>query len=134
MRSLSLVLCVILACSLRRSDGFHIDMPDNLKPAARLLHRHCVDETKVDEALIEASVSGNLPKDDKLGCYIHCLFDTAGLIHLDTGKVRFDEVSHLFPDKHKGLIDKVTEQCQTIRKLNTYPNIGQGVNRLLKTF
>lgn len=111
-----LVLLVILAGALRKSDGFHIDMPENLKAAAKLLHTYCVGETKVDESLISASVGGYLPQDDKLACYIHCIFDTAGLIHTDTGKIRFDEVSHLFPDKHKGLIDQVTKECETIRK------------------
>lgn len=126
------VLLVILACALRRSDGFHIDMPENLKAAAKLLHNYCVDETKVDESLIDASVRGNLPQDPKLACYIHCLFETSGLIHADTGKIRFDEISHLFPDKHKGLIDLVTEKCNTIRKCyfkcdGQFPGRGDGV-------
>lgn len=116
-------------------NGFHIDMPDNLKQAANLLHQHCVPQSGVDEALITASVNGNLPQDPKLACYIHCLFSTAGLIQQDSGRIRFDEVSHLFPDKHKGLIDTVTEQCQTIRKCifncdGRYPGRGDGmVNR-----
>lgn len=125
-----LILCVSLA--IRQSDGFHIDMPDNLKKAASLLHDSCVKDTSVDEALISASFGGNLPKDPKLACYIHCLFDTAGLIHMDTGRIRFDEVAHLFPDKHKDLIELVTETCQTIRKCyfncdGQYQGRGDGV-------
>lgn len=124
-------LFVVLA-ALRVIDGFHIDMPDNLKQAAKLLHQHCVPETGVDESLIAVSINGNLPEDPKLACYINCLFETAGLVHMDTGKIRFDEVSHLFPDKHKGLIDAVTEQCQTIRKCRfncdaRFPGRGDGV-------
>lgn len=114
--SILTVLVLLLACSLRKSDGFHIDMPENLKTAAKLLHSHCAAETKVDESLITASVNGNLPEDPKLACYIFCLFNTAGLIQEDTGKIRFDEVAHLFPEKHKGLIEQVTDQCQTVRK------------------
>lgn len=130
--SITVALVVLAACVLRRSEGFHIDMPENLKQASKLLHKHCVTETNVDESLITASVNGNLPEDRKLACYIHCLFDTAGLIHQDTGKIRFDEVAHLFPDKHKGLIESVTEECKTVRKCyfncdNQFPGRGDGV-------
>lgn len=126
-----IAVLLLYACVLRKSDGFHIDMPENLKTAAKLLHMHCAGETGVDESLITASVNGNLPKDPKLACYINCLFSTAGLIHEDTGRIRFDEVAHLFPDKHKGLIETVTEQCQTIRKCNfncdgRFPGRGDG--------
>lgn len=124
-------LCVV-SLAIRTSDGFHIDMPDNLRQAATLLHDHCVKDTSVDEALITASVGGNLPRDPKLACYIHCLFNTAGLIHTETGRIRFDEVAHLFPDKHKDLIESVTEKCQTIRKCyfncdGQFPGRGDGV-------
>lgn len=129
---LLLVLLLVIASALRKSDGFHIDMPENLKAAAKLLHTYCVGETGVDEGLISASVNGNLPHDPKLACYIHCLFNTAGLIHTETGRVRFDEVSHLFPEKHKGLIDEVTQKCETIRKCRfncdgQFPGRGDGV-------
>lgn len=132
MRHFTIITLLLTTIALRKSDAFHIDMPDNLRAAAKLLHTYCVGEIGVDEALIDASINGNLPEDPKLACYIHCLFNTAGLIHTDTGKVRFDEISHLFPDKHKGLIDQVTEKCQTIRKCNfkcdgLYPGRGDGV-------
>lgn len=96
--------------------GISLDMPDNMKKAAQLLHDHCVGATGVDEALIEASRGGNLPDDPNLKCYVHCLFETAGLIHRDTGKIRFDEVSHLFPQAHQEIIEKITQKCDTIRE------------------
>lgn len=125
-------LLLVIGAAIDQSHGFHIDMPENLRQAAKLLHTFCVDDVKVDEALIDQSIGGYLPQDPKLACYIHCLFNTAGLIHTETGRVRFDEISHLFPDKHKGLIDRVTEECGTIRKCyfncdGMYPGRADGV-------
>lgn len=86
-----------------------------MKKAASLLHDHCVELTEVDETLIAKSRAGFLPEDERLSCYIDCLFRTSGLI-TEEGKIRFNEISHLFPTEIKEVIDKITAQCNTIRK------------------
>lgn len=97
-----------------------LDIPEHFEAPARLLHEACVKETKVSEGddrtgsirqltineaffsirildLIAASREGYIPDDPKLKCYIHCLFDHAGMVKCSTELPRnWYETSYLF--------------------------------------
>lgn len=73
------------------------EIPNHLKAHAELLHNYCVKEIGVDEGelaffkiilieerifqgLIKESRNGYLPMDEKLACYIHCLFHKTHMV------------------------------------------------------
>lgn len=112
------VLVLLGVCNLLLAtvDGFAVEMPDNMQTGVKLFRKNCVKETGVDEALIDQSRNGYLPDDPKLACYIHCIFDMVALVDRDTGMIRLGEISQLFPIKHKEVIERITDECGTIRK------------------
>ncbi|GAB0094924.1 hypothetical protein DMENIID0001_102500 [Sergentomyia squamirostris] len=93
--------------------GGKIEIPEEYREGARLLHNHCVAQTGVDEQLIYESVGGYLPDDRTLQCYIDCLFRSTGLID-DDGHILFAEIAHIFPTEIKEIILAVTEKCKTV--------------------
>lgn len=92
-----------------------MEMPENVRKMAFLLHEHCVKETGVDEDWTLQMIKGKMPEDREVGCYLHCMFNTIGLVS-DEGKIRFQEIMHLLPARHQEVLDDVVKQCDTIRK------------------
>lgn len=94
-----ILIRIIISIALIAFCKGDFDIPENLKPHVELLHNTCVAETEVDEgelvvsflneslksffpALIKESRKGYIPMDDKLACYIHCLFIKTHMVSL----------------------------------------------------
>uniref|UniRef100_A0A1B0CTT1 Uncharacterized protein n=2 Tax=Lutzomyia longipalpis TaxID=7200 RepID=A0A1B0CTT1_LUTLO len=107
LSAVAFLLAICVGC------GAKVEIPEELREGARLLHEHCVAQTNVDESLILASVNGYLPDDRTLQCYIDCLFRTTGLID-ENGHILFEEIAHLLPTEIKEIIVAVTSKCRTI--------------------
>lgn len=111
---LSLVL--ILNPSQPVSAHIHTEVPENVRKMAFLLHEHCVKETGIDEDWSLQVIRGTMPEDRSFGCYLHCMFNTVGLVSPE-GHIRFQDIMHLLPERHQEIIADVTEKCDTIREL-----------------
>lgn len=76
MKFIKFFLCFAFVVAVKGD----FEIPDHLKAHADLLHNFCVNEIGVDEGLIRESRNGYLPMDDKLACYIHCLFHKTHMV------------------------------------------------------
>lgn len=93
----------------------HVEMPENIRKMAFLLHEHCVKQTGIDEDWTVQMIKGEMPEDRSVGCYLHCMFDTIGLVTPE-GHIRFQDIMHLMPQRHQEVIADVVSRCDTIRK------------------
>lgn len=93
----------------------HLVVPENVRKMAFILHEHCVQETGVNEDWTLQMIHGSMPEDKSFGCYLHCMFDSVGLVAHD-GQINFQEIMHLMPSQHQEVISDVVQRCATIRK------------------
>lgn len=116
--SIPVVCVVLISLNLLQSPvsgHIHLEMPENIRKIAFLLHEHCVEVTGIDEDWTLQMVRGKMPEDRSIGCYLHCMFDTIGLVS-DEGHIRFQEVLHLLPQRHQEILSDVVQRCGTIRE------------------
>lgn len=99
------------------SAHIHTEVPENVRKMAFLLHEHCVKETGIDEDWSLQMIRGTMPEDRSFGCYLHCMFNTVGLVSPE-GHIRFQDIMHLLPARHQEIIADVTEKCDTIREFS----------------
>lgn len=112
----------------------HTEMPENVRKMAFLLHEHCVKETGIDEDLSLQMIRGSMPEDRNFGCYLHCMFNTVGLVSPE-GHIRFQDIMHLLPARHQEVIADVVERCSTIREfLYWVGGFGRGVTIAIPIF
>lgn len=115
------VLLAIVTVSLipRQNVSAHIQtmVPENVRKMAFILHEHCVEVTGVDEDLTLQMIRGQMPEDKNFGCYLHCMFDTVGLVSPE-GHINFQDVLHLLPSQHQEVLTDVVERCSTIREFH----------------
>ena len=90
-------------------------MPENIRKIAILLHEHCVQETGIEEDWTMQLIKGAMPEDRNIGCYLHCMFDTVGLVSPE-GHIRFQDVMHLLPARHQEVLTDVVSRCDTVRE------------------
>lgn len=115
--AVTLSLVLVLAVNLARpvSGHIHLEVPENVRKMAFILHEHCVAETGIDEDWTIQMLRGKLPEDRNFGCYLHCIFDTVGLVSTE-GHIRFEDIMHLLPMRHQEVIGEVVKACNTVCK------------------
>ncbi|EDV90737.1 GH14293 [Drosophila grimshawi] len=75
--------------------------PNNVLRMAKIFHDICVEQTGVSEAAIKEFSDGEIHEDEKLKCYMNCLFhefevvDDKGDVHLE---MLFSSVPHSVRD------------------------------------
>lgn len=74
------------------------------------LHKTCVDETGVKEALIDKLKAGEITDDDKLKCYIKCIMSESGTMD-ENGDIDYAALKEVLPEKHKDKVIKDMERC-----------------------
>lgn len=116
MKFLVAVLSIVLVSNHIVSGHIHLEVPENVRKMAYILHEHCVEQTKVDGDWTLQMLRGAMPEDKNYGCYLHCIFDTIGLVAED-GTILFDQILHLLPDRHRETLMAAVRNCATIRKL-----------------
>ncbi|XP_055299661.1 general odorant-binding protein 83a-like [Sitodiplosis mosellana] len=90
-----------------------LEVPEHLKAAVKIMRKACLVESGVDEKYVNQSRDGNLPDIPKLGCYILCFFEHAGMIEED-GTIHFNDVMHLLSPSLAETAKYVSEECKTI--------------------
>lgn len=116
--SQTLLIAVALSSTIflaQVSAHIHLEVPENVRKMAFILHEHCVAETGIDEDYTIQMLRGKLPEDRNFGCYLHCMFDTVGLVTTE-GHIRFEDIMHLLPMRHQEVISEVVRACETVCK------------------
>nr|AIX97030.1 odorant-binding protein 15 [Monochamus alternatus] len=74
---------------------------EEMKAMAAALHKTCVAETGVDEALIHKANSEKVLEDDeKLKCYVKCIMTQSGCMD-DDGTVDVEAIIEIIPEEVK---------------------------------
>lgn len=110
------IVCLSLLSNFCQvSAHIHLAVPENVRKMAFILHEHCVRETSVDEDWTLQMLRGSMPEDRSYGCYLHCIFNTIGLVAED-GTIMLEQILHLIPEVHKEMLEGAIQNCQTIRE------------------
>lgn len=121
MHCVIFALLTVVSISLINNSGrvsahVHLVVPENMRKMAFLLHEHCVKETGVDEDWTLQMIRGSMPEDKSFGCYLHCMFDSVGLVSHEDGQINFQEIMHLMPTTYQEVLSDVVQRCSTVRK------------------
>ncbi|CAH2007568.1 unnamed protein product [Acanthoscelides obtectus] len=84
---------------------------DEIKELMNNLHKTCVGNTGVDEALIVNANKGQFEEDEKFKCYTRCIFDEVGLFD-DDNKFDVEGAIAMLPDEMKDtILGSVIKEC-----------------------
>ncbi|XP_034946760.1 general odorant-binding protein 83a-like [Chelonus insularis] len=86
-------------------------IPDEFKDVAPSIREVCVAETGVPVDLIEKANNGELTADNKLKCYLKCVFDQFRLVN-DKKGVNFDVFLKLAPPSYKEVAENIVKECR----------------------
>ncbi|XP_032597537.1 general odorant-binding protein 83a [Drosophila grimshawi] len=101
------IFCILLLCSvlmgrgtraveLRRDETYP---PPELLKALAPVHDTCVAKTGVTEAAIKEFSDGEVHEDEKLKCYMYCVFDETDVLHED-GEVHLEKLLDRLDSMH----------------------------------
>jgi hypothetical protein len=90
--------------------GFEV--PEKFQKLAKMLHNTCIESTGVSEVTLSQCKNSIVPDDHQSKCYIHCIFDSVGLID-NLGKIDLITVAKAFDPT---LIEVVIENLLKIFK------------------
>ncbi|CAH1958897.1 unnamed protein product [Acanthoscelides obtectus] len=77
------------------------------------LHNECVGQTGVDESLIINARKGDFSEDQKLKCYMRCIFAEIGTIE-DDGSIDVDGVLAVLPEDMRDFAEPIFRKCANI--------------------
>nr|AXO78382.1 odorant binding protein 4 [Xylotrechus quadripes] len=98
----SVVLIAILAETMAISDEF--------KNMLQTLHDTCVPAVGVSEDVLIRARKGDFDDDDKLKCYMRCLFQQLEGLDSD-GKVKIDHLITHLPDEFRDALTPIIRKC-----------------------
>ncbi|XP_043286952.1 general odorant-binding protein 83a-like [Venturia canescens] len=87
---------------------------NEMKQMAQVLHDACVEETGVQERLIEECRKGVFSEDSNLKCYIKCLMTKVPLMTED-GDIDEDFIIKVMPAEFKEIAIPVVRACGTVK-------------------
>nr|AXY87869.1 odorant binding protein 10 [Subpsaltria yangi] len=99
------------------SDYALSQLSDEMQQVAKLLHDNCVGEVGVDEALITQTQDGSFAEDDKLKCYMKCVFSQLAVLS-DDGEIDAEAFAALLPDNMVEHGTKMIEVCKGVGGAN----------------
>nr|ALR72508.1 odorant binding protein 20 [Colaphellus bowringi] len=76
------------------------------------LHAECISQTGATEDMIVNARNGDFSEDNKLKCYMKCVFEELGVLD-DDGKVDIDGILAMLPDEYKDVATTVFNKCGT---------------------
>ncbi|XP_018576270.1 general odorant-binding protein 83a-like isoform X1 [Anoplophora glabripennis] len=85
-------------------------MSDEMKDLLDSLHAQCLSDSGVNEELISKAQKGEFEEDEKLKCYMRCIFDETGLFG-DDGKIDVEGMVSMLPDEIKEPFAPTVRKC-----------------------
>ncbi|XP_023014266.1 general odorant-binding protein 69a [Leptinotarsa decemlineata] len=76
------------------------------------LHAECTSQTGVSEDLIVNARNGDFSEDNKLKCYMKCIFEELGALE-DDGSIDVDGMIAILPDEIKETATPIFTKCGT---------------------
>ncbi|KAH8359098.1 hypothetical protein KR093_004247, partial [Drosophila rubida] len=109
---LLIVLSVLSGALLRPTSAQRADNypPSNVLKMAKLFHDTCVEQTGVSEAAIKEFSDGEIHEDEKLKCYMNCLFHEFEVVD-DNGDVHLDTLFHSVPHSIRDKLIAMSQHC-----------------------
>ncbi|KAL1116679.1 hypothetical protein AAG570_005151 [Ranatra chinensis] len=86
-------------------------MTDEMMQMAQMLHNSCVEETGVQEDLIQKATKGSFTEDPKLKCYMKCIYTEMGGISED-GELDAEAIAAVLPDEVHEAGTKMINSCK----------------------
>ncbi|XP_034487221.1 general odorant-binding protein 83a-like [Drosophila innubila] len=111
------IFCILLLCLLMGQEGISVELrrdetyppPELLKELAPV-HDSCVQKTSVTEAAIKEFSDGEVHEDEKLKCYMYCVFDETDVLHED-GEVHLEKLLDRLPDSMHDIAVNMGKRC-----------------------
>lgn len=91
------------------------EIPEKYKNAAKILHNHCLEKTKADEEVLRQCANRIIPDDPVTKCYIHCIFDSVGLID-ENGQIDLVSVAQTYYPELVDAAKMFHNECPIPRK------------------
>ncbi|XP_033149915.1 uncharacterized protein LOC108603747 [Drosophila busckii] len=102
-----LLLNVARSTQQQRIEGYP---PSNVLKMAKIFHDACVEQTGVSEAAIKEFSDGEIHEDEKLKCYMNCLFHELEVVD-DNGDVHLDTLYHSVPHSIRAHLMDMSAKC-----------------------
>nr|AYN07343.1 odorant-binding protein 1 [Yemma signatus] len=102
------LLILPLLAAIRYAYG----MSDEMKEMAKMVHDQCIEETGASDQVIQDTTKGAFPDDQKLKCYLKCIYSNMGAI-TDEGTLDADAFMSILPDDMQYLLP-VINTCKGI--------------------
>ncbi|XP_064547532.1 general odorant-binding protein 69a [Drosophila montana] len=110
-KTLGLSLALLVLCSaITPHQAWEI--PDVLKKQVKKLHDRCMASTGVTEELMTEAHKGNLPNDPTFKCFLHCMFETVGLMDSDN-VMHLESLVEVLPVEIHPKILNLVDACGT---------------------
>ncbi|CAG9825400.1 unnamed protein product [Phaedon cochleariae] len=77
------------------------------------LHAECISQTGCSEDLISKVRAGDFAEDNKLKCYMKCIFEELGVIG-DDGKIDVPGLLEILPEDIRSTARPIFEKCGTV--------------------
>lgn len=123
---------LLIVVSLYGFSDVSADLPDFVTPEMIEMVQddkvRCMDKFGTDQGMIDQVNAGNILNDPKLTCYMHCLFESFGVIDEDSGDFEYEMLVGFFPENVQeqgrdilgGCADQVgSDLCDKVYKIAT---------------
>nr|AHA39268.1 odorant-binding protein 3 [Monochamus alternatus] len=105
MRATTEIFLIVGVCAALVSG-----MSDEMKDLLDSLHAQCLSDTGANEDLISKAQKGEFTEDEKLKCYMKCIFDETGLFG-DDGQIDIDGMIAMLPDEIREPFSPTVRKC-----------------------
>ncbi|XP_036338127.1 general odorant-binding protein 69a [Rhagoletis pomonella] len=90
-----------------------LEVPKHMKSGAKKLTNTCMKETgATEEMFTEAKRTEQLPGDNRLKCFMHCMLDKIGLID-NENIIHLDNLLEIMPPEFLPMIEQLHTTCGT---------------------
>ncbi|XP_043283074.1 general odorant-binding protein 69a-like [Venturia canescens] len=127
-----ITVALLVVVSLSGFRDVSADLPDFVTPEIiEMVHDdkiRCMDKFGTDQGMIDQVNTGTILNDPKLTCYMHCLFESFGVIDEDSGDFEYEMLLGFFPDdiqaQGRDILSSCAEQdgadlCDKVYKIAT---------------
>ncbi|XP_073976617.1 general odorant-binding protein 83a-like [Rhodnius prolixus] len=94
-----------------------VELSDDMKEMAKMLHDQCIDESGVNGALIEPCAKGDFSEDGNLKCYFKCIFANMGALS-DDGELDAEAFESILPPDLHDPLSKMINSCKDAKGAN----------------
>ncbi|XP_023722060.1 B1 protein-like [Cryptotermes secundus] len=105
----------LLCAGVAVADSRLAELDADTREMLQMLHNTCVEQTGVDEGLIDKARHGDFSEDDKLKEYLGCAFQQTGALSED-GEADYDTLLGMLPDQFQERAGKMIDKCRHIRE------------------